>query len=315
MSEKPLALYTDIVDTDPTPGIALLETAGYRVEVAHSADPDVIAELGKEAIALLIGYSPVTQELLDRLPKLQIVATQSVGVDMVDLQACADRQVTVTNVPAAATEEVATHALAFALALVRGLPEFDRATKKGEWNGAASTNLARPSTLTVGVLGLGRIGRSFADLARPIFGNIIGYDPADFETPGITRASLEEVLRSSDVLSLHLPLNEDTRYLLNRERLAMLPQGARVINVARGGLIDPEALADALDEGVVACAALDVFEVEPPASNDRLLLHERVLATPHAAYLSPHSALDYVTQQAEEVVAWLREGRALHPVV
>lgn len=311
MSEKPLALYTDIVDIDPGPGIARLLAAGCRVEVADSADPDIIAELGHDAVALLIGYSPVTGALLDRLPKLKIVATASVGVDMVDLGACAARDVTVTNVPAAATEEVATHALALALALVRGLPEFDRATKKGQWDATAARDLQRPSTLTVGVLGLGRIGRRFAELARPIFGPVIGYDPATFDTPGIARASLEDVLRSSDVLSLHLPLTADTRHLLNRERLALLPSGARVLNVARGALIDAEALADALDQGAIVAAGLDVFEDEPPSADDRLLLHERVLATPHAAYLSPDSTRDYVTQQADAVVARLRAGRVL----
>lgn len=313
-STRPIALYTDIAELHPRLGIAALESAGWEVRVARSSDPDVIAEVGSDAEALLICYSPVTRELLERLPHLRIVATQSVGVDMVDLEACAERGVTVTNVPASATEEVATHALAMALSLIRGLPMFDRATKGGVWDANAVPGLARASTLTVGVLGLGRIGRKFADIAAPIFGEVVGYDPIPFDTPLIRRASLEEVLSSSDVLSLHLPLTPETHHLLDRDRLALLPKGARIVNVSRGALIDSEALLDALNTGCIGSAALDVFEQEPPEPNDPLLQHPAVVASPHIAFSSPESAREYILHQAENVILMGREGRTLSPL-
>lgn len=314
MTALPLAVYADVVDTDPEPGIRALIDAGWQVEVIGSADPEVVAVRGAEAEALLIGYLPVTAELLDRMPRLRVVATQSVGVDMVDLDACAERGIAVSNVPASATEEVATHALAMALALVRELPAFDRATKSGEWDAAAVPGLARPSSLRVGVLGLGRIGRRFAGLAGGVFGSVCGYDPMGIEVDGADSLSLEEVLRTSDVVSLHLPLTPETHHLLDAERLAMLPAGARLINVSRGALVDADALVAALEARRIGAAALDVFAVEPPEVTDPLLNHPRVLATPHAAFLSPESARDYVLHQAENVIAFGRDGAVLSPV-
>ncbi|GAA1325571.1 C-terminal binding protein [Leucobacter albus] len=311
---RPLAVYSDIVGTDPAPGVAALEAAGWEVRVAGSENPATIAAVAPDAQALLIGYSPVGVEMLDALPALRIVATQSVGTDMVDLAACAARGISVSNVPASATEEVAVHALAMALSLVRGLPQFDRSTRAGEWNPGAADALARPSALTVGVLGLGRIGRRFAGLAAPIFGEVVGYDPADFAVPGLERLGLEAVLRRADVLSLHLPLLPETSRLLDAQRLALLPAGARIVNVARGALIDKAALLDALDSGRLAGAALDVLEVEPPDPGDALLRHPRVLASPHVAFLSPQSEIDYVVHQAENVIAVGSSGSPLSPV-
>lgn len=312
---RPLAVYSDIVGTDPSPGISALEAAGWEVRIAGSEEPATIAAVASDAQALLIGYSPVEAEMLDALPGLRIVATQSVGTDMVDLAACAARGISVSNVPASATEEVAVHALAMALSLVRGLPRFDRSTRSGEWNPGAADALARPSSLTVGVLGLGRIGRRFAGLAAPIFGEVVGYDPADFAVPGIERLGLEAVLRRADVLSLHLPLLSETSRLLDAQRLGMLPANARIVNVSRGALIDQAALLEALDSGRLAGAALDVLEVEPPDPSDALLRHPKVLVSPHVAFLSPQSEIDYVVHQAENVIAIGRSGRPISPVL
>jgi D-3-phosphoglycerate dehydrogenase len=312
---RPLAVYSDIVGTDPSPGISALEAAGWEVRIAGSEEPATIAAVASDAQALLIGYSPVGAEMLDALPGLRIVATQSVGTDMVDLAACAARGISVSNVPASATEEVAVHALAMALSLVRGLPRFDRSTRSGEWNPGAADALARPSSLTVGVLGLGRIGRRFAGLAAPIFGEVVGYDPADFAVPGIERLGLEAVLRRADVLSLHLPLLSETSRLLDAQRLGMLPANARIVNVSRGALIDQAALLEALDSGRLAGAALDVLEVEPPDPSDALLRHPKVLVSPHVAFLSPQSEIDYVVHQAENVIAMGRSGRPISPVL
>jgi phosphoglycerate dehydrogenase-like enzyme len=307
----PLAVYTDVVEVDPAPGIRLLEEAGFAVRVVGSPDPEVIARAAPDAAALLIGYTRVDGALLDALPGVGLVATQSVGFDMVDLDAARERGVWVSNVPAAATEEVAVHALAMALSLLRGLPFLDRAVREGRWQ-ADALPLRRPSDTTLGILGLGRIGRRLAGLAQGTFGRVIGHDPvlgADAWPEGVERADLDTVLRESDVTSLHLPLSAETERLIDAAALARMRPGAHIVNVSRGALIDDAALLEALDRGQLGGAALDVLEREPPDPADPLLRHPRVLLTPHAAYYSDRAARAYVTDQARNAVAWLRDGR------
>jgi D-3-phosphoglycerate dehydrogenase len=307
----PLAVYTDGVDVDPEPGVRLLEDAGFAVRVLDTADPERIRREGSGAAALLIGYSPVDAALLAGLPELGIVATQSVGYDMVDVDAARRHGIWVSNVPAAATEEVAVHALAMVLSLQRGLPVLDRAVRDGRWD-ATELALRRPSSTTLGILGLGRIGRRLAALARGVHGRVIGHDPAvaAAEWPAeVEPVALDALFEQADVLSLHLPLTERTARIIDRAALARMREGALLVNVSRGGLIDPAALLEALDSGRLGGAALDVLETEPPAAGDPLVRHPRVLVTPHAAYRSDEAARAYVVEQARNVIAWARDGR------
>lgn len=233
---------------------------------------------------------------------------------MLDLDACERRGVAVTNVPASATEEVAVHALTMGLSLLRGLPFYDRSTKQGVWDVDVAPGISRPSTLTLGILGLCRIGQRLAKIAQPIFGRIIGYDPIDFEVPGVERASLDEVIAASDVLSLHLPLTPESYHLRNAERIAQLPRGARVVKVSRGALIDPNAMVAALDSGHVGAVAVDVLETEPPVKDDPFVNHPNVLVSPHAAFLSPESAMDYLVHQANNAISMIQDGKPLTPI-
>ncbi|RLV57419.1 C-terminal binding protein [Aeromicrobium phragmitis] len=307
---RPVAAYTDIVDLDPAPGVALLEQSGFEVRILDDGSPaDIIAQAA-DAQALLIGYAPVTAQVIEALPRLRVVATQSAGVDTVDVAACAAHGVEVMNVPGAATEEVASHALAMTLSLLRGLPMLDREVRAGRWDGSRE-RLHRLSEVTVGVLGLGRIGRAYASAVRPLVDRVVAYDPLASPPPGVEAMSLDEVVAAATVLSLHLPLTEKTRHLLDRDRLGAMPAGSFVVNVARGALIDSEALREALDSGHITAAALDVLEHEPPRPNDPLVAHPRTVVTPHAAYLSPASARDYVVLQARNVVTFFAE-RANH---
>ena len=313
----PLAVYTDIVDVDPGPGVRLLEDAGMAVRVLDSDDPELIAREARDAVALLIGYTRVDAPLLAALPALGIVATQSVGFDMVDLDAARRRGVWVSNVPAAATEEVAVHAFAMGLSLLRGLPFLDRSVRAGRWD-ATELPLRRPSTATLGILGLGRIGRRLGALGQGVYGRVIGCDPvlpADAWPEGVERVELEALLTGSDVISLHLPLNHETHRLIDAEALARMRPGALLVNVSRGALLDPQALLAALDAGRVGGAALDVLEVEPPGPADPLARHPRTLVTPHAAYYSDLASAAYVRDQARNVVAWHRHGRPVDVVV
>jgi phosphoglycerate dehydrogenase-like enzyme len=310
-----LAVYTDVVEVDPAPGIELLEAAGFTVRVLDTTDHAVIARDAADAVVLLNGYTQVDAALLAALPRLELVATQSVGFDMIDLDAARERGIWVSNVPAAATEEVAVHAFAMGLSLLRGLPFLDRAVRAGRW-AADELPLRRPSDTTLGILGLGRIGRRVAGLAQGTYGRVAGYDPvADGWPEGVERLGLEEVLAVSDVVSLHLPLSAETEHLLDATALAGMRPGAHVVNVSRGALIDAAALLEALDSGRLGGAALDVLAVEPPDPADPLLHHPRVLVTPHAAYYSDRAARAYVVDQARNAVAWLQDGRPRDVVV
>lgn len=311
---RPIAAYADIVDIDPAAGVAVLEEAGFDVVVADTVDPLLLSERAAGATALLVSYAKVDADLLTSLPALRLVATQSVGVDMVDLDACRRRGIEVSNVPDAATEEVAAHAFAMTLALLRGLPLLDRDVRAGVWDGSRHV-LRRPSEVTVGVVGLGRIGQRYAGLVQQVVGRVVGHDPAVDGLDGVELLDLDDLLAVSDVVSLHLPLTAGTHHLLDDRRLGLLPDGAAVINVSRGPLVDPDALLAHLDSGHLGGAALDVLAHEPPSVDDPLVQHPRALVTPHVAYLSAASARDYVLRQAHNVAAFRQTGRPLDPVL
>ncbi|MCX4097024.1 C-terminal binding protein [Nocardia sp. alder85J] len=307
-----LAVYTDIDDLDPSPGVTLLEDNDFRVRVLATRDPGEIAAAAAGATALLAGYAPVGAQLLDRLPRLRIVSLLSQGSDTVDMAAATARGVWVASVGDAATEEVATHAWALALALVRRL-DFFALHGRRDWLARPAAGPRRLSELTLGLIGLGRTGTRIAALAAGSVRRILGHGHGPIPA-GVTATSLDEVVARSDLLSLHLPLTAATAGLIDARRLAAMPPGAWLVNVSRGGLVDAEALADALDSGHLAGAALDVLDTEPPPAGDRLAGHPRVLLTPHIAYLSDASARDYVLTQARNVVHWRRTGRPLWPV-
>jgi D-3-phosphoglycerate dehydrogenase len=315
---RPLAVYTDVEDTDPAPGIALLESHGFVVRVLGTRDPAEIVEGARDAVALLPGYASVTREMIEALPNLEIIGLMSMGFDYVDVDAATEHGVWVTNVPGAATEEVATHALAIMLHSLRQLRFYLASATPTDWNERAPQAPPRLSEKTLGIVGLGRIGRELARQAGPLFGHVIGYDPlmpdtpevrADLERLGVRRTDLAEVRRTSDVLSLHLPLTPDTERMVDADFLAAMPKGALLVNVSRGALIDEDALAAALDAGHLGGAALDVLATEPPQPGHPLVGRDDVVLTPHIAYFSERTEIEYVRIQAQNVVTF-RETEA-----
>lgn len=320
---RPLAVYTDTEDTDPAPGIALLEEHGFEVRVLGTRDPQQIIEGARDAIALLPGYATITREIIEALPNLRVIALMSMGYDYVDLDAATEHGVWVTNVPGAATEEVATHALAILLYSVRQLRFYLASANPQEWNERAPHAPARLSEKTLGIIGLGRIGRELARLAGPLFGRVLGYDPlmpdspeirADLDRLGVQRADLAQVRDGADVLSLHLPLTAETEHMVDADFLARMPVGAVLVNVSRGGLIDDAALVASLDAGHLGAAALDVLGVEPPQPGHPLLGRADIVLTPHIAYFSARTEIEYVRIQAENVVAVNETGAPASPV-
>jgi D-3-phosphoglycerate dehydrogenase / 2-oxoglutarate reductase len=296
----------------------VLEGAGLELTTAQCRTEEDVIEAGRGVSALLTQYAPITARVLAELPELRMVGRYGVGYDIVDVEAARERGVWVANVPDYGTEEVAVHALSMALALLRHLPLYDRDVKGGRWHPASTGPLFRLKNLTLGVVGLGRIGGTFARRASPWFGKTLGCDPylaEDAWPEGVERASLEEVFSESLVVSLHPPLTEETRGFIDRDLLGRMPEGGYLVNTARGGLVVMDDLLWALEEGPLAGAALDVLPHEPPAPDHPLLSNPNVILTPHAAFYSLEAEEEVRRKAALNVVSWAREGRPLYPVV
>ena len=296
----------------------VLEGAGLELITAQCSTEEDVIEAGRGASALLTQYAPITARVLAELPELLMVGRYGVGYDVVDVEAARERGVWVANVPDYGTEEVAVHALSMALALLRHLQLYDRDVKGGRWHPASTGPLFRLKNLTLGVVGLGRIGGTFARRASPWFGRTLGCDPyleADAWPEGVERASLEEVFSESLVVSLHPPLTEETRGFIDRDVLGRMPEGGYLVNTARGGLVVMDDLLWALEEGPLAGVALDVLPQEPPPPDHPLLSNSNVILTPHAAFYSLAAEEEVRRKAALNVVSWAREGRPLYPVV
>ena len=323
MSTRPVAIYTDVEDVDVTAGVKMLEHAGYEVRVLGTRDPEKIVAESQDAEVLLVGYAEIGAEHIARLPNLKLIALLSMGFNNIDIDAAAQHGVWVTNVPGAATEEVATHSLAALLYFMRNLRFYLASANPSDWNLRDSRQPLRLSELTLGVVGLGKIGRKFAELCRPLFGRVVGYDPMLPDTPetrellaesGVARLTLDEVRSAADVLSLNVPLTEDTHHLVNAEFIAGMRDGSVIVNPSRGQLLDVSAVSQALDSGKLSGLVLDVLETEPPAADHPFLGRDNVVLTPHIAYYSNRTDSEYVRIQAQNAVSWLTSGTPDSPV-
>ena len=291
--------------------VALLEAAGARI---HYMDPfptaaAVAAAAGQVgASAILSRQGPVSAAAMEAAPGLRIIARHGVGVDDVDLPEATRRGILVTRGPGSNTRAVAEHTLAMILALAKDLPMLSSALAAGGWRGAA-TQVRDIEGLRLGLVGCGGIGQAVARLAQAFGMTVSAYSPSGRTVPGIMPApDLDTLLATSDVLSLHLPLLEETRGLIGAAELARLPRGALLVNTSRGGLVDEAALLAALDRGHLAAAGLDVFEHEPPALDAPLRRHPRVIVTPHVAGVTERSLVAMGVMAAECIAAVL-QGR------
>ena len=314
-------VFTDFVQPDLELEAALLREAGLPMSAAdphcRTAEEVIAAANGAEALVVL--YAPITEDVFAALPKLKIVSLPLVGVDAVDVEAAKRHGVWVAHVPDAWVPEVGIHAAAMALSLIRHLPFYDRSVREGRWDYQEPGVLRRPTTLTFGLFGCGRIGRMAAKAAAPSFGRVIGFDPfvaADAWPEGIERVTdLTDLFRQADVVSLHAPLTAETQHVVNGSLLAEMKRGSFIVNASRGALIDPAALLAALDSGQLGGAGLDVFEQEPADPEDPLLRHPRTLVCPHAAYYSAEADEEGRSRAIHNVIAYARSGRPLHYVV
>jgi C-terminal binding protein len=276
-----------------------------------------------ETEGLMIFRQWVSAADMARFPKLRAIVRMGVGYDRLDRTAAAARGILICNVPDYGTTEVADHAIALALALRRGLllhHEAQRASPPAAWRPIESPAIRRLSSVSFGVLGCGRIGTAAALRAKALGFRVLFFDPnlpnGTDRALGITRVgTLEELLRQSETLSIHTPLTPETKGLLDAEKLALLPQGAVVVNTARGPIIDIDALHAALKSGHIAAAGLDVIPVEPPVEPVPALLaayrarepwlEGRLIVTPHSAFHTPEAWEDIRVKSAETMRAAL----------
>ncbi|MFF2631876.1 C-terminal binding protein [Microbacterium sp. NPDC058021] len=303
MTARPVAVITDVTDLSPEPARRILVDAGFDVEVLRWDVTHEVPERARAAVAALAGYAHLGADFFAAFPNLRWIGTASTGSDMVDAVSAAAHGVTVRPLAGASTEEVATHALALTLATERDLRDAQDVVARGQWTDAFERLPRRLSELTLGLCGLGRIGARFAEMASPLFGRVIGYDPSAL-APGVEPVGFDELLAQSDVLSLHLPLLPETRGLIGASEIGRMRPGATLINVSRGELVDLSALAAALDDGTLRGAGLDVLDAEPPRADHPLRAHPRAVVTPHMGFLSATSLRSYECEPAEALVAW-----------
>ena len=288
--------------------VALIEAAGatlhYMAPFPSAATVAALAASVQPA-AILSRQGPVTAAVMAAAPGLRIIARHGVGVDDVDVAEAQRRGIVVTRAPGSNTQAVAEHTLALLLALVKTLPLLSAQVAGGAWRGAA-TKVRDVAGLRLGLVGCGAIGQAVARLATPFGMSVAAYDPFGPDLPHIARTpTLQDLLVRSDVLSLHVPLLPATRHLIGAAELAALPEGAVVLNTARGGLIDEMALLAAIESGRLAGAGLDVTEDEPPPADYPLRRHARVICTPHVAGVTDGSLVNMGVMAAECIVAVL----------
>ena len=296
----------------------IFAAAGIEMVTAQCRSEEAVIAAAAGCSALLVQYAPVSERVLAALPQVGLVSRFGAGYDTVDPAACARHGVWLANSPDYGVGEVATHALAMALALMRHLPFYDRDVKSGNWHYLSPGRIRRASGLTVGILGLGRIGKRFAHLARNTFGRVIACDPyiIDGDFPAyVERVTLPQLFEAADVISLHVPLTTETRGMVDGALLDRVRPGTILVNTARGAVVDIGALLAALDSGRLSAAGLDVLPAEPLATEHPLARHPRVLLTPHAAFYSIEAEVELRRKAALNIVQWARDGRPAYCVV
>ncbi len=317
-----LVLWTE-GDFDPFHGIdvPMIEKAGGTLRMVKVTDEEERARLASDAAVLVAGWIPLPRTLLERLNRAVGVIRTGIGVDTVDLAAATELGICVANVPDFCQEEVAEHTLALIFAVARKIVLADRLVRRGKWHRWSAQDMLpmhRLSGQTLGLIGLGNIGRTVARKVRALGLKLIAYDP--FVSPE-TAAALEvrlvelgDLLSSADIVSLHVPLTPKTRHLINRETLGQMKRGAILINTSRGPAVDEKALLEALQSGQLAGAGLDVLEKEPQKGPHPFFELENVVLTCHCASCSLEAYANMSLQISQQVSAMLR-GEFPHHLV
>ena len=288
----------------------ILEKNGLKVTYEPEITPEQIAEkIGTFEVVVVRSRTKMTRELVEKADKCQIIARVGVGLDNIDQEAAKEKNIKVINAVEGAITAVAELVIGLMLSMAREIPRADREIRNGNWIKKELMGSELKGKY-LGIVGLGNIGKRLGRLARALNMNIIGYDvtPIDdgfSKEVGLMKADLDTLLSSADYVSFHVPLLDNTRHMINAEKLKMMKNTAHIINTARGGVIDEEALYNSLNEGNLAGAALDVFEMEP-ATGNKLTTLPNFVATPHMGAQTKEAQLLAANIIAEKIIQVLR---------
>ena len=312
-------LMTDTIFPDTSLEKDVFRQEGIDFQLSPSSDTDTLIELGKRADALLVVYAEVNAQVIERLECCKIIVKAGIGYNNIDVEAATKKGIIVANVPDYCQDEVADHTFSMLLALARKTCYLSSQVAKNTWNANQGKDAPRIKGKTLGLLGCGAIGQQVAARAEPFGLKVVGFDPYS-SSEGLAKFKIENItnfdafLNKVDFLSLHLPLTEGTRHIINKESLSKIKKTAFVINTSRGGLIDENDLYTAILEGELAGAALDVLEEEPPSEAPKLSQLDNVIITPHTAFLSQDSVSDLRKKASQEIARTLISGATNNPV-
>ena len=275
---------------------------GAELILAQAQKEDDLIRVCKEADGLLNQYALLTRKVLKSLPKCKVISRYGVGVDSVDLKAATDLGVIVANVPDYCMDEVANQTIAMILTLIRKTAFFDRKVKSGEWDFHQGIPIYRTSGKTLGLIGCGKIGLEVAKRISAFGVRVMTFDPyLEKASEGIELKDFDTVLKESDFISIHCPLNDSTRHLIGDKEFKKMEKKPLLVNTSRGPIIDEKALIQALREGLLSGAGLDVLEKEPPDSKNPMLKMENVVLSPHISFYSAESISELKRRTAKNV--------------
>ncbi len=280
--------------------------APFQATVEHvhiNGNRDELVQAVRYADAVMVRETPINADAIRAMEKCKVIVRYGVGVDNIDWIAAREKRIYVANVPDYGSDEVAEHALALLMAVSRRIVSRDRAVRGGAWNIGPNEPICSFKGRTAGIIGFGRIGQAFRrKIAGLGFGKVLVYDrTANHSLQNVEYADLETLCAESDAISLHLPLTAENYHLIDRSKLSLMKPNAILINTARGGLIDEEALLEALRQRKIFGAGLDVFEKEPPDLNHALFQQPNVIATDHMGWYSEESLRDLQMKAAREI--------------
>lgn len=299
-------LLTDYAWSDLEIERSILAESSAELIVAENGEEATLCELARDVDGIMTCWAHVSAPVIDAASRCRIVSRMGIGLDNIDVQRCSERGIPVTNVPDYCVSEVAEHTLALTFAMSRNVARFHEQTKRGVYDLRAVPTPRRIEGQTFGVIGYGNIGREVAKKAAALGMRVVAYSRRQPSDAGVaTMVSFDDLIARSDFVSLHLPLAPETERIIGATELEAMPSTSFLINTARGGLVDHDALADALNKGQIAGAALDVQDPEPPDLLSPPYNDSRVIVTPHAAFVSVESVEALRRRASQQVVARL----------
>ena len=311
-------LITDYAWASIEPERQVLAEVGAELITAETGNEAELKTFAPTIDGILTCWNPVREPVIKAAKKCQVIARYGIGIDNIDVEAATEQGIIVTNVPAYCMDEVSDHAMGLLLACARKIPRFDRAVRNGTWDQNIGPEMHRIRGKTLGIVGFGRIGQAIIPKAKA-FGLTINVcsprtDPKRIQQQGAQKVTFQELLTTSDFITIHAPLTQETEHMFSDAEFRAMKPTAFLINTARGGIVDTTALTTALRNGDIAGAGLDVLETEPPEPDTELLTFDNVVVTPHAAFVSEDAILE-LEVTAARCVAQVLTGQLPESVV